>query len=320
MIRNDSWGHSGDAGCVWVSAVFASSLRKVVYVTDENGVRAETLGLLQDSPSTVLSYHGLFTKEFIDQPRGWPAAESALHDAAVEVVLLDLFDTVLLRRVRAETHRFRDLAHRLHDALRRVGAPAPPAAVIWQARCRAARLAYRTARLTDGCREGTLPAILRIQLADLHLDESLGALFRAEELAWETSQLRLSPAAMAFIARARSLGKQVIACSDMYLSAEDVGTILSRLGAAAAFDAMHISSETRVGKSNGAMFRHVIGTSGIVADSLLHVGDNYVADVVGARRAGVRAVWVPRGSLFRLGRFADELLASRVTLPAARIA
>jgi len=268
----------------------------------------------------AFSAASLLRKELSLQLRGWQAAESALHDAAVEVISLDLFDTVLLRRVRAETHRFRDLAHRLHNALRRAGAPAPTAAVIWRARCRAARLAYRTAQLTDGCREGTLPAILRIQLADLHLDGSLAELFRQEELAWETSQLRLSPAALAFITRARSLGKRVIACSDMYLSAEDVGTILSRLGAAAAFDAMHISSETRVAKSNGAMFRHVIRASGIAADALLHVGDNYVADVVGARLASVRGVWVPRSGLFRLGRFADELLARRVTLPAASIA
>lgn len=288
--------------------------------TDKNGVRAEIPGLLQSSPAPVLSHHGLLAKEFFHRPRGWRAAELALLDSTVEVVSLDLFDTVLLRRVRAETHRFRDLAHRLHDALHRVGAPAPAAAVIWRARCQAARLAYRTARLTDGCREGTLPAILRLQLADLHLDDSLAGLFREEELAWEAGQLRLSPAAMAFIARARSLGKRVIACSDMYLSAEDVGTILSRLGTTAAFDTMHISSETRVAKSNGAMFRHVTRATGIAADALLHVGDNYFADVVGARRAGVRGVWVPRGALFRLGRFADELVAARVTLPAAGIA
>jgi len=250
-------------------------------------------------------------RELSVQNRGWQAALQAARNPAVRTVSLDVFDTVLLRRVRAETHRFRELANHLHAALRRAGGPAPDPLAIWHARCRAARLAYRTTPLTDGCREATHRAILDIQLADLHLDCDLADLFHRTEIAWEISQLRLSEAAVALASEARSLGKRVVACSDMYLAAEDVRTMIETLGGAEMFDSIYISSETRRGKSNGAMFHHMIRVGGVPADAILHVGDNFSADCLGARRAGVRAVWVPRTHAFRITRFADEMLASR---------
>jgi putative hydrolase of the HAD superfamily len=43
------------------------------------------------------------------------------------------------------------------------------------------------------------------------------------------------------------------------------------------------------------MFAMLLATAGVAAAEALHVGDDPLADVVGAERAGIRAVWLNRG-------------------------
>ena len=54
------------------------------------------------------------------------------------------------------------------------------------------------------------------------------------------------------------------------------------------------SEDARAYKPNGAFFEYALERAGAEAGEVVHVGDSKLADVEGARRAGIRAVWVNR--------------------------
>lgn len=66
---------------------------------------------------------------------------------------------------------------------------------------------------------------------------------------------------------------------------------LALLGLEHAFDALVVSGEEGVRKPDEEIFRRALARCGVAAHEALFVGDHPVADVEGAHRAGLRAVW-----------------------------
>jgi putative hydrolase of the HAD superfamily len=66
---------------------------------------------------------------------------------------------------------------------------------------------------------------------------------------------------------------------------------LHALGLAAAFDAILVSEEEGVRKPDAEIFRRALARCDVAAHEALFVGDHPVADVEGAHRAGLIAVW-----------------------------
>ncbi len=87
-----------------------------------------------------------------------------------------------------------------------------------------------------------------------------------------------------FFELAKSQGKQVIICSDMYLPRETVEAILSKNGYQ--YDRFYLSCELRLGKWTGHLFSHVQKELGQPKSSFLHIGDNLESDVKRAKEAG----------------------------------
>jgi HAD superfamily hydrolase (TIGR01549 family) len=57
------------------------------------------------------------------------------------------------------------------------------------------------------------------------------------------------------------------------------------------------SQEAGAEKPDGRIFDLALRRAGVQAEGVVHVGDSLVADVDGARRSGLRAVWVNRSGL-----------------------
>ena len=72
--------------------------------------------------------------------------------------------------------------------------------------------------------------------------------------------------------------------------------LLSALRLDAHFEVIVISCEVGASKPASAIFEAAIAQLGVPADSILHVGDSFEADVQGANSAGLRAVRVDRES------------------------
>lgn len=78
------------------------------------------------------------------------------------------------------------------------------------------------------------------------------------------------------------------------------------------------SEEARVAKPDPSIFRIALGRAGVEADRAVMVGDTWSTDVVGARSAGIRAVWLNRlGERAPEGAEVEEL---RSLLPALEVA
>jgi len=75
-------------------------------------------------------------------------------------------------------------------------------------------------------------------------------------------------------------------------------TALERMGLAPHVDLVVDSHEEGVEKPDPRIFAHALARIGARADRTLHVGDLYHTDVVGARRAGLRAVLLDLAGLY----------------------
>ncbi len=83
--------------------------------------------------------------------------------------------------------------------------------------------------------------------------------------------------------------KRVILISDMYHSAETISGLL-RQAVPEIVDhcQLYVSSDVGRTKASGRLFKHILEKEGIVADEMLHVGDNKFSDVDQPRRLGIQ--------------------------------
>ena len=70
--------------------------------------------------------------------------------------------------------------------------------------------------------------------------------------------------------------------------------ILLPLGLGRYFDFMVVSATVRTAKPSSALYAEAVRRSGVAPHEALHVGDNYVLDVLGARAAGITPVLLDR--------------------------
>jgi HAD superfamily hydrolase (TIGR01549 family) len=70
--------------------------------------------------------------------------------------------------------------------------------------------------------------------------------------------------------------------------------VLEDAGFASLFRHVVVSEEVGFRKPRPEIFDAVLARGGLAADEVLHIGDNLVADVSGAKAKGMRAVWLTR--------------------------
>lgn len=70
--------------------------------------------------------------------------------------------------------------------------------------------------------------------------------------------------------------------------------ILLPLGLGRYFDFMVVSATVRLAKPGAALYNEALRRAGVAPHEALHIGDNYVLDVLGARAAGITPVLLDR--------------------------
>lgn len=86
------------------------------------------------------------------------------------------------------------------------------------------------------------------------------------------------------------------------------------------FDFLITSEEIGSAKPDPALYEAATRAAGCDAEAIVHVGDSYDKDVIGALRSGMRAAWLPRSENARdrmEGPAPDWILADLLDLPAA---
>lgn len=197
----------------------------------------------------------------------------------IDVLSLDVFDTILVRRCLAPQDVFSWIEARNGQAgfaRNRVMAEA------------AARKAHR-----DRGMEVTLEEIYAILEAQGALPAADAIQAVEQELCAEETFLFRSPSAAALIEEARARGIRIIAVSDIYLQSHQVARLLRSCDVD--LDEVYASADfcaSNLGKYNGTIFDHVAMREGVAPNRILHIGDNRVSDVLHARAAGWNGVLI----------------------------
>ena len=212
---------------------------------------------------------------------------------------VDLFDTLLLRGVRPETARFRNLAERL-EATSECRERNISAAAILEARLLCTRLAYQAAAPVQSAREARIEDVLKMQIACLALQPQMSKDFLDHELALEANALRPNKPLVDSCRHLRRKGLRLAVVSDMYLDAPSLRHLLHHHGLDDFAENIYVSAEFGVSKASGHLFRVVAEREATPFSAMLHVGDNFRADYLAPRRHGIDAVWLPRALSWRL--------------------
>ena len=69
---------------------------------------------------------------------------------------------------------------------------------------------------------------------------------------------------------------------------------MERIGILQYFDALTFSDEVRLAKPSREIFLRTVLSLGIPPEQTVHVGDHLLNDVVGARQAGMKTIWIDR--------------------------
>lgn len=111
----------------------------------------------------------------------------------------------------------------------------------------------------------------------------------AAELELESSLLGAVPEIQNRINECRARGQRIFFISDTPLPGEFVRRNLAAHGLWQTGDGLYVSSDLRLTKCIGRLFKHVLETEKITADKLLHIGDNRAADYDVPRSLGINA-------------------------------
>jgi FMN phosphatase YigB (HAD superfamily) len=211
----------------------------------------------------------------------------------VQVLSLDVFDTMLWRRAPEPADVFPMVAH----ALTEQGLLSPDVTPrLFQKLRIAAEARARAKRAAGG--KGAEVALRDIyaELPDFAVPKAGPDRLAGVELAVEREVLIPDLDVLELIRAAHSLGKQAIAVSDTYLSEGELRSMLDPgFAGDAAIDRVYASSDHGVGKTNG-MFELVLKELRLEPRQLVHVGDNELADVESPAKLGIPAVHFKRGT------------------------
>lgn len=204
----------------------------------------------------------------------------------IDLVSLDVFDTLLMRKVEEPSAVFDVVATAAINA--GLMDPALAGSTFRQLRQGAERAARATAQRRTGSREVLLPAIYE-ELAHLLPDPAGVA---ALEVAVEAQLSIGNPVLRDWLEALHARHLPVVLMSDMYLPADAIATMLAAAGIGTElYRALYVSGEQGCSKLDGGLFAQLkTEWSAIPSDRMLHIGDDPSTDVAAARKAGLRAM------------------------------
>lgn len=232
------------------------------------------------------------------------------NSSEVDVVSVDVFDTLLLRTTLPETAKFRQFGNAMWRAIPNgLDGVRDPARYLQSLRLLAARIIYHQKPMTRGGREATLEEIygcIVFAICQQYNDVSdtdcqlILSRFREIERELEVRDLTPNKTLVETLKAARRDGKRVIAISDMYLGRADLQHLLGTFGLDGLFDTVYVSSEYGFGKACGALFDEVVEDMGRTPSQVCHIGDNHFSDYLVPASKGIKAIHAPRPRWWRL--------------------
>lgn len=216
----------------------------------------------------------------------------------IKAVTFDLWQTLIVEDHEINKRRAQLRIDRVNDALRTSGRPFP-GEEIWRAfsecvtHCAQFRLKGREVsfdRQIDIFLEKLAPT-LPVQLSD----DQKRSIREAYDLSFLDAALPADPAAESVLQALKGRGCTLGLISNTAMTSGGTFRVhLSRLGLLQYFDSLTFSDEIGFAKPSGKVFTHTLDALGFSPEAAVHVGDDRAADVGGALKAGLRAIWITR--------------------------
>ncbi|MGH9181865.1 MAG: hypothetical protein ACRDY5_09140, partial [Acidimicrobiales bacterium] len=217
---------------------------------------------------------------------------------AAGLVSVDVFDTVLVRRVGHPDGVFLLLGRQ--QAARQLTALAPEAFARARKDAQNRAHAAHRERVSHGhilAELGWALSLTAAQVEDL----------RSCELAIESAIMTAVPGAASWLDQLRDkAGGRVVFVSDTYFPAAFLRSLLEEQGMWQDGDGLYVSCEAGREKHTGRLLPVMARREGVARRLVHHYGNDAVADVSAARRAGVRATLVAEANLNRYEEILDR--------------
>lgn len=230
---------------------------------------------------------------------------SGVDLSAVDLVSLDVFDTLLVRCVEDPVLVF----DRVGDAAvaRGLVDPALAGAAFRRLRQAGERAARAAAQARTGRAEVSLAEIYAAMGPLISDPAAVAALECAQEMACCEG----NPALRAWLRHLRTQGKPVVLLSDMYLPVAVIADLLDRAGIAPdLYGALYVSGEYGCSKRDGGLFARLLeDRPAVPPHRVLHIGDDPGGDFAAARRAGLEALLYQPSFRYAAARERERRLA-----------
>lgn len=234
---------------------------------------------------------------------------------AIQVYSFDVFDTLLLRNSKPELQRYLEIAEQVLEFCQAKGIKHLSLWDIYAARLTAFKISYRTVNHNCQVREGKLIDVLNLMLKILELDAWIIPDLVRIELTYETANLTVNPFLQVLLKSLMQANKQIIFISDMYLPGDWIYQLLVNFYPELTLTNYYASSDSGLTKSSGLLYNFVLQDMKVEPATILHMGDNFKADVYQAKAQGLNSIHLPIPELYLAARkqasnkFTTELTA-----------
>jgi len=209
----------------------------------------------------------------------------------IEIVSFDIFDTLIMRPLWEPSDLFDLVALSCKDIL-----PSPIQNIFKQLRIESDRIARKHAlSMQDNQRDVTLDEIYEELKKLSGLDMTIIDKVKQIEINLELKLCAPRNTGKMLYDLAIFSGKKVICVTDMYLPHEIIKKILTKNGYTNVAK-IYISSEYRTPKCDGLFNFALKDFECVEAASILHIGDNYYADVVIPMQKGIQAIHMTKAA------------------------
>ena len=205
------------------------------------------------------------------------------------ILSLDVFDTLLLRDNSSELTRFVEIGARMAACAGNVNA-----VDAFLARHLATKASYRAGKIVNGCREGSLTEIHRTASRIIGRGIEMTENFIEAELDYETSRLSANHLLLDYVRIHCDKGGRTILVSDMYMHADQIKRLISKIGVDIdIFEQIFSSADSKVSKVSGGIFGIVEESLNVEAGDFLHIGDSLCGDFQQPLLHGWKALHMP---------------------------
>lgn len=218
---------------------------------------------------------------------GSERAKTIISDSEIKYVSFDIFDTLILRPLYEPQHVF-ELLDRDFKELVQTNLSFATLRIEGEKAARR-KLGLEKPEYQDV----TLDEIYDCICQDFGLDMNIAQIMQKREEELEITLSYCRNTGKELFELAQSLGKHIILVSDMYLKRQTIEIMLKKNGYEG-YEKLYLSSDIRLAKYTGDLFKFVLNDLSVEGKIVLHIGDTWKNDYENSRRAGIKAFFFPK--------------------------